>query len=206
MMGVLVVVAGPAAGRRVDLTGQVTVGRREGEVLLEDQEISRRHCLIAPGPAAEVVVTDLNSTNGTWINGARIAGPTILRPGDELRIGDSVCRIEVPQTAPWQAPAQPHPGQAPPAQAAPVQPSPAPAQPPPAPAQPAAASAAPPPPAPVGAAAPAQPFGAFAPAPGVGAAVRPRRGVATRLPIGVAFAWAVIGADAIALIVYFTAR
>jgi pilus assembly protein CpaF len=100
MMGVLVVVAGPAAGRRIDLLGPMTVGRREGEIVLDDAEISRRHCTIAPGPQAEVVVTDLGSTNGTWVNGNRIAVPTVVRPGDELRCGDSVCRLEVPRAAP----------------------------------------------------------------------------------------------------------
>jgi pilus assembly protein CpaF len=182
MIGVLVVVAGPAAGRRVELTGPVTIGRREGEVVLDDPEISRRHATIAPGPHDEVVVTDLSSTNGTWVNGARIAGPTVVRPGDELRLGDSVCRIEVPvqqgATRFGGAPAAP---------------------PPPPPHQPAAA--------PVGAAAPLQPFGAFAPAAGVAVDVKPRRkAAATRLPAGVVFAWVVVGLDAIGLIVYFTAR
>jgi predicted component of type VI protein secretion system len=178
MMGVLVVVAGPAAGRRIDLTGSVTVGRREGEVVIEDPEISRRHCTIAPGPHDEVVVTDLGSTNGTWINGARIAGPTVVRPGDELRLGDCVCRLEVPHAAPAPPP---------PAAPAPVVP-------------PHAAQ-------PVGSAPPQQPFGAFAPAPAVAAPVAPRRrGAATRLPAGIVFAWAVIALDALALIVYFAAR
>jgi hypothetical protein len=180
MMGVLVVVAGPAAGRRVELTGPVTIGRREGEVVLEDPETSRRHCTIAPGPHSEVVVTDLGSTNGTWINGTRLTGPTVLRPGDELRIGDSVCRIESPYAAPTPPPVAPQPQYAP----------------------------APPPiaAAPAGAGAPAQPFGAFAaPAAAVAHTRRPRR-AATRLPIGIAFAWTVIGIDAIALIVYFAAR
>jgi len=172
-MGALVVVAGPAAGRRVELTGPVTVGRRDCEVVLDDPEISRRHCAIAPGPHAEMVVTDLRSTNGTWINGARIAGPTVLRPGDELRLGDSVCRFDVPRPA------------------GPVAPVPAPA----------------PVVAPAGAGPPAQPFGAFAPVAAVGADVKPRRrAAATRRPAGVAFVWAVIGLDALGLIVYFAAR
>jgi FHA domain len=187
-MGVLVIVAGPVEGRRIELTGPVTIGRREGEVVLDDPEISRRHCTIAPGPHSEVVITDLGSTNGTWINGARIAGPTVFRPGDELRIGDSICRLEgataqqpaapplppQPQQQQWRPPAPPAPPQA--------------AQ-------------------PVGAAAPAQPFGAFAPAAGVAVSVKPRRrAAATRLPVGVVFAWAIVAADAIGLIVYFSAR
>jgi predicted component of type VI protein secretion system len=174
MMGVLVVVAGPAAGRRIDLTGPVTVGRREGEVVIEDPEISRRHCTIAPGPHGEVVITDLGSTNGTWINGTRIGVPTVVRPGDEVRLGDCVCRLDAPKTPPPVAPSPVVPPQAA---------------------------------APVGSAPPQQPFGAFASAAAVAAPVKPRRrGAATRLPAGIVFAWAVIGLDALALIVYFAAR
>jgi predicted component of type VI protein secretion system len=176
MMGVLVVVAGPAAGRRIDLVGPVTIGRREGEVVVEDPEISRRHCTIAPGPHDDVVITDLGSTNGTWINGTRIGGPTVVRQGDEVRLGDCVCRLEIPHAAPAPPPPAPVGGPAPAAQ-------------------------------PVGSAPPQQPFGAFAPAAAVAAPVKPRRrAAATRLPAGVVFAWAVIGLDALALIVYFAAR
>jgi hypothetical protein len=181
MMGVLVVLAGPAAGKRLDVSGPVTIGRREGEIVIDDPEISRRHCTIAPGPSAEVVITDLSSTNGTWINGARILGPTVVRPGDEVRFGDSVCRFEAP------AAAQPAPPPPPPPQ---HQWSPQ---------APAAV--------PAGPAAPAQPFGAFAPGQLVAAPVRPRRrAAATRLPAGVVFAWAVVGLDAVGLIAYFSAR
>lgn len=119
MMGTLVIVAGPAAGRRVELVGPLTIGRREGEVVLDDPEISRRHCTIAPGPHAEVVISDLSSTNGTWVNGARIVGPTVVSPGDEVRFGDCVCRLEgAPGAAPVRpAPAAPGPvGPASPAQ------------------------------------------------------------------------------------------
>jgi hypothetical protein len=176
MMGVLVVVGGPVAGRRIDLTGPVTIGRREGEVVLDDPEISRRHLTIAPGPHAEVVITDLGSTNGTFVNGARIAGPTVLRPGDELRLGDSICRLETPQVAPAPQPVAPQ--------------------------VPAAAAAVPvgagPPVQPFGAFAPVPSVAA--------AVKPRRKAAATRLPAGVAFVWAVIGLDAAALIVYFAAR
>ena len=128
------------------------------------------------------MITDLNSTNGTWVNGARIAGPTVMRPGDEVRLGDSVCRLESPRAAP-----------VPPAPIAPAPVARA--------GFPATA------PAPAGSAPPAQPFGAFAAAPGVSAPVKGRRKrAATRLPAGVVFAWALIGLDAAALIVYFAAR
>jgi hypothetical protein len=61
------------------------VGRsRACEVSLDSSRVSRRHCCLVFGNGA-VLVRDLRSTNGTWINGRRVdAG--LLRPGDVLGI------------------------------------------------------------------------------------------------------------------------
>ena len=45
--------------------------------------------------AGQVTVTDLNSTNGTYINGQRVTSSP-LRPGDVLRIGGTEMRLENP--------------------------------------------------------------------------------------------------------------
>jgi pSer/pThr/pTyr-binding forkhead associated (FHA) protein len=34
--------------------------------------------------------SDLGSTNGTYVNGARLTGPTVLRPGDQVQVGNTV--------------------------------------------------------------------------------------------------------------------
>jgi pSer/pThr/pTyr-binding forkhead associated (FHA) protein len=61
------------------------VGRaRACEVHLDSSRVSRRHCCLAFGNG-QVLVRDLGSTNGTWINGHRIAEATLL-PGDVLGI------------------------------------------------------------------------------------------------------------------------
>lgn len=66
----------------------VTVGR-DGDcalVLGTDPTVSRRHadlCWIA----GHWVVADLHSSNGTWVNGARIVSPTVVRAGDEVAFG-----------------------------------------------------------------------------------------------------------------------
>jgi pSer/pThr/pTyr-binding forkhead associated (FHA) protein len=67
-----------------------TVGRKQGNnlVLEWDGAVSRFHAEL------EFVngcwfVTDLDSANGTWVNGKRIEGKRALRVGDELRIGDT---------------------------------------------------------------------------------------------------------------------
>lgn len=73
--------------------GSMTVGRAEGaDVVLPGSEVSRRHCqidlvgveVIAGG---EVLVTDLGSTNGTFVDGTRVAGTVALSPGMRLSVG-----------------------------------------------------------------------------------------------------------------------
>ncbi len=59
---------------------------------LAARKVSRRHCCLVPS-GGEVVVRDLGSTNGTWINGLRVDEGR-LRPGDELAIGGLRYRLE----------------------------------------------------------------------------------------------------------------
>jgi pSer/pThr/pTyr-binding forkhead associated (FHA) protein len=66
----------------------VTVGRHpECDIRLGSLRVSRRHCIITTD-RGDVVVQDLGSTNGTWINGRRVAAAQI-RPGDEVSIADA---------------------------------------------------------------------------------------------------------------------
>lgn len=177
---VLAVHSGPAAGQRIPVDRRLVVGRQGAEVTIADQQLSRRHATVEPSPGG-LVVTDLGSTNGTWVNGARIGGPTRVGPGDEVQMGDSVMRAqEALEAGP---PAPPH--QAP--------------EPPPEPTR----FAHPPVPTTVHAAAGHQPFGAFAPAP---IPTRKRRPAASRLKGGLIGTWAVVALDGVALVVYFAVR
>ncbi|MBV8724328.1 MAG: DUF3662 and FHA domain-containing protein [Candidatus Eremiobacteraeota bacterium] len=75
------------------LAAQARIGRNDdNEVVLLDASVSRAHASIATG-ADGAVLTDLDSTNGTFVNGRRIAKQT-LRDGDELRFGNTVMRFE----------------------------------------------------------------------------------------------------------------
>ncbi|MFH1842641.1 MAG: SpoIIE family protein phosphatase [bacterium] len=66
---------------------RLRVGRGSGnEINLDEQSISREHAEILVG-RDEVRIHDLGSSNGTFINGQRIAGPRLLKPGDEVRFG-----------------------------------------------------------------------------------------------------------------------
>lgn len=74
--------------RRLALRGPIVVGRDcAGEVLL-DQEVSREHLRMVPSPTALSVV-DLDSRNGTTLNGVPLTGRAALSPGDVLRLGRS---------------------------------------------------------------------------------------------------------------------
>jgi Protein of unknown function (DUF3662)/FHA domain len=73
----------------------VTLGRSRGcDVVLEDPNVSRQHAEIRPR-GGSWVLSDLGSTNGSLINGRRIAGPEVLKPGDKIEVGTSVITFEV---------------------------------------------------------------------------------------------------------------
>jgi pSer/pThr/pTyr-binding forkhead associated (FHA) protein len=63
-----------------------TMGRSPGaEFMLEAAMVSRLHCRLTAG-ATELEVVDLESTNGTYVNGQRVTQAT-LKPGDKLGVG-----------------------------------------------------------------------------------------------------------------------
>jgi CheY-like chemotaxis protein len=90
----LVVLTGNSAGVSLELTANwVAIGRAEGNTYqITDTSISSRHCEILLR-GNEVVVCDLNSTNGTYIKGQRIT-KGILRPGQTLQLGQVELRLE----------------------------------------------------------------------------------------------------------------
>ena len=89
--GTLRVTSGPASGTTIDLHGDFTFGRdvSGAGALGGDPEMSRQHARITTGPSGEVLIEDLGSTNGTFVNGHRIADPTPIRPGDKIELGNS---------------------------------------------------------------------------------------------------------------------
>ena len=91
----LEIVAGPAEGGRVLLDGDAfTIGRGEtGEGRLgDDPELSRAHTRISRFDDGRLLIEDLGSTNGTFVNGQRIQAPTIAKPDDSIEIGGSEAR------------------------------------------------------------------------------------------------------------------
>src|SRR5262249_22725989 len=67
-------------------TEEFLIGRApDCDLRLHTALISRHHCMIRVGPD-EVTITDLGSSNGTFLNGQRVRSQANLRTGDELRI------------------------------------------------------------------------------------------------------------------------
>src|SRR5215510_10304712 len=86
----LLVLEGVDKGRVFrDLPVPVTIGREEGNALrLNDERVSRYHAKIQ-AEDADIILTDLDSTNGTRVNGTAIQIRR-LRPGDQVSIGRSM--------------------------------------------------------------------------------------------------------------------
>ena len=92
----LVVVDGLHPGRRMLIgPAPVTIGRvAPADIVIPDTELSRAHCRVE-AQADEVLVTDLGSTNGTFVDGARVSGTAKIASGGTLRIGRQVLRHEM---------------------------------------------------------------------------------------------------------------
>lgn len=92
-MAELSITGGPNAGRRVSVTSEMVIGRAEGDVLIDDPEVSRRHAAVRPaGEGLEI--EDLGSTNGTIVNGRRIQGIATISPGAVIRLGQTTLELE----------------------------------------------------------------------------------------------------------------
>lgn len=82
---------GPDKGKTVELsTGAFTIGRHpESNLVLADDEASSHHAVIETDAEGKATLRDLNSTNGTFLNGSKIEGGIPLEGSEHLRIGQS---------------------------------------------------------------------------------------------------------------------
>ncbi|MEY4007872.1 MAG: hypothetical protein RLZZ467_918 [Gemmatimonadota bacterium] len=82
------------------LTARCAVGREGGnDLVLADASVSRRHALIEPAEGGARVLSDLRSSNGTFLNGVPLARPVRLQDGDELVFGRSTARFRCTRPA-----------------------------------------------------------------------------------------------------------
>lgn len=87
----LVMRSGPNPGKIFELSqNQMTIGRDiTNDLVINDAEVSRKHArLTAQGGG--YVLEDTGSTNGTFVNGQRLMGPHMLRPGELILFGENV--------------------------------------------------------------------------------------------------------------------
>jgi two-component system cell cycle response regulator len=89
----LIVLTGGTVGERVSLHGNAVLGRDpDAELVLSDPGVSWQHALVED-QGDKYVVVDLESTNGTYVNGQRVTEKS-LEPGDKLRVGGTTIRFE----------------------------------------------------------------------------------------------------------------
>jgi len=87
----LIITSGSQKGQTIKLKAdKITIGRgTTNDIVLNDMTISKHHVLLSL-QAGAVIVRDLASTNGTFVNGKRVSAPAPLKPGDELQVGANV--------------------------------------------------------------------------------------------------------------------
>jgi hypothetical protein len=124
----LIMNQGPQPGRTFVLDRDLLIlGRDPGcNIVIDALEVSRQHARISRY-GGQIVIEDLRSANGTFVNGIRLTGPRTLVNGDVISLGGVVtftCTYP-PMPAPYQSPPQPQyppsPRHAPPPVAAPPQ-------------------------------------------------------------------------------------
>ncbi len=77
----------------VDIEDEIVIGREDTDLTIDDDEMSRRHAVVRRH-ANRLQVEDLGSTNGTFVDGTRIAEPTLLGGGAEIKVGTTVLVVE----------------------------------------------------------------------------------------------------------------
>src|SRR4051794_35525093 len=102
-LSVLRVISGPAAGTSKPLEGEVVIGRENADLTIVDGEMSRRHAAVRPASGG-VVVEDLGSMNGTFVDGERISAAVTLTKSATIRVGKSEIALELSAPPPADKP------------------------------------------------------------------------------------------------------
>jgi FHA domain len=91
----------------MEIDGELVIGREGADLTIEDPELSRRHARVKPVDGG-VEIEDLGSTNGTFVNGERVAAPVRVTTGASMDLGESRIALElepVPEASAAAAPA-----------------------------------------------------------------------------------------------------
>jgi predicted component of type VI protein secretion system len=87
----LIVRRGPQPNQVYELTAEVSNLGRDitNDIVINDREVSRHHLRLTPSNDG-LTIEDLGSTNGTFVNGKRVTGTSLLKNGDMLGLGETV--------------------------------------------------------------------------------------------------------------------
>jgi hypothetical protein len=96
------VVAGGAAGFSIIVENEITFGREAVGAgrLADDPQLSRAHAKITRDGTGGFVISDLSSTNGTFVNATRLDGPVALGTGDKVALGTTTLEVVEAPVAP----------------------------------------------------------------------------------------------------------
>ena len=90
------ITAGPQQGASVPVEPTINLGRAaDSTLLLDDDYASARHAQLVQHDATTWIISDLQSTNGTYVNGKLVTEPTKVTVGDVVRIGKTLMRLEI---------------------------------------------------------------------------------------------------------------
>ena len=100
-MAKLVVLSEGMTGQSYELkVDKTTIGRVDDNTFqIAQSSVSSHHCEVLLR-GTDIVIKDLNSTNGTFINNQPVKDEAVLKPGQILRLGEVEIRLEVPGAAP----------------------------------------------------------------------------------------------------------
>ena len=86
---------GNQQGLSIPLEPTINLGRAaDSTFFLDDDYASARHAQLIQRDKHTWVITDLSSTNGTYVNGQRLTSPVAITLGDVIRIGKTLMRLE----------------------------------------------------------------------------------------------------------------
>jgi pSer/pThr/pTyr-binding forkhead associated (FHA) protein len=90
----LLIIQGRSGSKAIKLgDGVAVVGRQDDcQLRIKSAQVSRRHCELFEKKGL-LLVKELGSSNGTFVNGKRVEGQRVLEPGDEIKIGKIKLRV-----------------------------------------------------------------------------------------------------------------
>lgn len=89
----LEIIEGPGAGRQFAVSRSAVIGRSpNADFQLDDPQTSRNHARVTPEGRSAVIVEDLKSANGTFVNDNEVYDTAVLEAGDDLLLGVTLMR------------------------------------------------------------------------------------------------------------------